>query len=142
MLPIAERKGVGMAKREILLCCFTILVCSPAFGFDFNGAWATAPEACSKVFEQKGGKLSITQESDLYGGGFIVQGNEIRGKIARCHVKSRREVGNKMQISATCLTDIMPSDAKFTITIVDPNRITRKLGEMFENDYVRCTDVH
>ena len=55
------------------------------------------------------------------------------------HALRSSQIGE--EVSATCLTDIMPSDVKFTFTIIDADNIARKLGGMTEMEiqYVRCS---
>ena len=138
---MTPKKDLVLAIFAAFSCCFGILMGSPALAFDFTGAWGTSREACTKVFIDRGGKLALTTESDMHGGGFIVEGTQIRGKIAKCRIKSRRETAKTLDISATCLTDIMPSDVEFTFTIIDPDKIARKLGGVteMEIEYVRCS---
>ena len=72
--------GSKLALNLAMALCLCILVCSSAWAFDLTGAWATAEAACPKVFLKDGNKVSLTADSDIYGGGFIVDGNQIVGK--------------------------------------------------------------
>ena len=56
------------ASRSILAAAIVIL--SPAlvftgvaYAFDLNGAWATDPDQCSKVFEKKGDSITLSDSS-------------------------------------------------------------------------------
>ncbi len=105
-----------------------------------DGAWVTNPSACNQVFVKKGGKINFTRAADMYGSGFIVEGDKLRGKIATCKVKARKEDGDTVNILATCATDIMFSDNQFSLKIVDQNKITRIFPGLPElkTDYFRC----
>jgi threonine dehydratase len=64
---------------------------APAHSFELNGAWANDPSICDKIFVKQNAKLAMTKDADNYGSGFIVEGNQVRGKIASCNIKSRKE---------------------------------------------------
>ena len=46
---------------------------------------------CDKIFVKAGNAVSFRPDSELYGSGFIIDGNRIRGQPAKCEIKSRRE---------------------------------------------------
>ena len=112
----------------------------PSDALDLNGVWASDGSSCNKVFLRKGNEITFSKDSEEYGGGFVVKGNRIIGQLAKCHIKSKKDDGSQIQILATCLTDIMPSDVHFHLKIVDGNTITRTIPEMegMELTYVRC----
>jgi len=56
---------------------------------DLNGAWANDTSVCPKLFVMKNNRLSMSTNSDFYGSGFIVEGDEVRGKLASCGCFSR-----------------------------------------------------
>src|SRR6476660_6199167 len=91
----------------------TALVLSLALGApatraaDITGAWATDVRACDKIFQKKGNVLTLSNRSDTYGGGFVIDGTNIRGKTANCKIKNRREDGDSVYLIASCATDIM-----------------------------------
>ena len=62
-----------------------------AHSFELNGAWANDPSICGKIFVKQNAKLAMTKDADNYGSGFIVDGNQVRGKLASCNIKSRKE---------------------------------------------------
>ena len=62
-----------------------------AHSFELNGAWANDPSICDKIFVKQNAKFVMTKDADNYGSGFIVDGNQVRGKIANCNIKSRKE---------------------------------------------------
>jgi hypothetical protein len=102
---------------------------APAYAFDFNGMWASDPELCGKIFIKKGKQVTFAPLSDFYGSGFIIEGDRVRGKIARCKIKSRKEDGDTTHFSAACATTIALQDLEFSLKVVDDNTVTRLLAD-------------
>ena len=98
-----------------------------AAAVDLSGAWATSADECSNVFVRKGRakQIEFSALSDQHGGGFIVEADRLRGKFARCKIKSRKEDGDTVNIIAGCATDIMLSNVQFSLKMLDPNKISR-----------------
>src|SRR3984885_148241 len=92
---------------------------------DLNGAWASDAGQCAKVFVRQGGKLGFTEMSDVYGGGFIIDDDQIVGKFARCRIKARKNDGANVNLVAACATDIMLSSVQFSLKELDANSIVR-----------------
>src|SRR5689334_949270 len=86
------------------------IVATPALAYDLNGVWASDADRCGKIFTKSGKQISFAKMADLYGSGFIVDSSSLRGKTARCTVKSRRETQDALHILASCSTDIMLSN--------------------------------
>jgi hypothetical protein len=108
---------------------------------DISGAWATDVRVCDKIFQKKGNVLTLTSRSDTLGGGFIIDGNEIRGKTANCKIKKQREEGDSVYLVAACATDIMLSDVEMALKIIDKDRVARffpGLPELETPYYYRC----
>jgi len=61
-----------------------------ADAFDLNGAWASAAINAQKCSSAQGGRLGFAEMSDVYGGGFIIDGDQIIGSSLRCRIKARR----------------------------------------------------
>ena len=97
----------------------------PAHAIDLNGVWTSDPALCDKMFIKKGKQVVFAPLSDLYGSGFIIDGNRIRGKVARCTIKSTKQDGDTVLLSATCSTIIAPQDLEFSLKTVDDNTVTR-----------------
>jgi hypothetical protein len=113
----------------------------PAQATDLNGSWATDASACSKVFIKNGSAISFRPDSDQYGGGFIMEGNKVRGQLQTCTIKARKEDGNVVHMLAVCATDIMASNIQFSAKIVDDNTIARIFPGMSDElsiSYSRC----
>jgi hypothetical protein len=102
-----------------------LLLTSPARAFDLNGAWATGTEVCSKVFVKKGDKISFSEFSEEFGGGFVAEGNNVRSKAARCTIVSRKETGDTIDFHATCASEIMATSTNLRLKILDPNSVSR-----------------
>jgi hypothetical protein len=111
--------------------------------FELSGAWATNEEQCAKVFVRKGGKIGFSEMSDVYGGGFIVDGDEIVGKFARCRIKARKNDGANINLIAACATDIMLSSVQFSLKELDSNSVVRMFPgiEEMEIRYHRCPSL-
>jgi hypothetical protein len=113
---------------------------SPAHAIDLSGSWATDASACGKVFVKKGDTISFQQDSDQYGGGFIMEGNKVRGQMLTCDIKTRKEEGNVIHMIAACASDIMASNVQFSAKVIDDNTIARIFPGMPELslNYSRC----
>ena len=111
-----------------------------ADALDLNGAWATDADNCAKVFVHKGTQASFTEMSDVYGGGFIIDGDQIVGKFAHCRIKVRRDNGPNVNLLASCATDMMLSSVQFSLKELDANSIARLFPGMedMEIRYRRC----
>ena len=100
----------------------------PARALDLNGAWATDASACQP-------------DSDQYGGGFIVEGNKVRGQMQSCTIKARKEDGNVVHMLAACASDIIASNLQFSARVIDANTIARIFPGMPDElsiNYSRC----
>jgi hypothetical protein len=134
-------------KRSFKYCAFAaILLGAPlasagsAAAVELNGAWASDKDNCVKVFTRKGSQVAFTDMSDVYGGGFIVEGDQITGKFARCRVKARKDDGKTINLIAACATDIMLQSVQFSLREVDANTVIRMFPGMegMEITYARC----
>ena len=94
---------------------------------DLSGAWATSADECPNVFVRKGRakQIEFAAMSDQHGGGFIVEADRLRGKFARCKIKTKKEDGDTVNILAGCATDIMLSNVQFSLRVLEPNKISR-----------------
>ena len=122
------------------LLSVSLLANNQADALDLNGPWATDANNCPKVFERKGSQLGFTDMSDVFGGGFIVDGDQIIGKFARCRIKARRDSGPNVNLIAACATDIMLSSVQFSLRELDADSIIRLFPGMedMEIRYHRC----
>ena len=94
---------------------------------DLSGAWATSADECRNVFVRRGRakQIEFAALSDQHGGGFIVEADRLRGKFARCKIKTKKEDGDTVNIVAGCATDIMLSNVQFSLKMLEPNKISR-----------------
>lgn len=120
----------------------SLLLAAPvrADALDLNGAWASDADQCVKVFDRQKGQLGFTEMSDVYGGGFIIDGDQIIGKYARCKIKARKIDGMNVNLIAACATDIMLSSVQFSLKELDADSIARLFPGMegMEIRYHRC----
>ena len=114
---------------------------APALAFDLTGAWASSVDQCGKVFKKNKNQTAFTQDSDVYGAGFIADANQLRGRNAKCTIKSRKEAGDTLHLLAGCASDIMLQNVQFSMKVVDNNTISRLFPGMdgMEITYYRCT---
>jgi hypothetical protein len=113
----------------------------PAQAIDLTGAWASQGDLCKLVFTNKGKSLSFTELSDLYGSGFIIDGDRITGKAAKCRITSRKQNGDNLDLNASCATSIMTQDVSFILKVIDDNNIARVIAEIenMQIKYTRCS---
>ena len=123
-----------------LLISASLVVAGSAAAFDLDGAWASDADNCAKVFVRKGSQATFTDMSDVYGGGFIIEGDQITGKFARCRIKARKDDGKTINLVAACATDIMLQNVQFSLREADANSVIRMFPGMegMEIKYTRC----
>lgn len=125
----------------VLLAGASLALPGSAVAFDLNGAWASDAENCAKVFARKGSQITFTDMSDVYGGGFIVEGDQITGKFGRCRIKAKKDDGKTINLLAACASDIMLQSVQFSLREVDANNVMRMFPGMdgMEIKYARCS---
>ncbi|WP_083587528.1 hypothetical protein [Bradyrhizobium erythrophlei] len=98
-----------------------------AAAVELTGAWASDAENCKKVFVRRGraSQIDFTEFPGVYGGGFIIERDRLRGKFVKCTIKSRKEDGQSLNLIAGCATDIMLSNVQFVLQVVDDDNIAR-----------------
>src|SRR5579864_3941079 len=102
-----------------------LLLSGKAFAFELSGAWTSDRALCDHVFTKKGNALGFAELSDLYGSGFIVNGDAIKGKMAECRIKSRKQDGDTTTLVASCATSIMTGNYEFSYKVLDDNTLVR-----------------
>jgi hypothetical protein len=116
------------------------LFTAPTWALDLNGAWAADVSLCGKVFSKKGSRVTLTSLSDLYGGGFIIDGNRVRGEIVSCNIESKKEDGSTIHLSVACTTEIATEQVQFDLKVVNDNTVSKTFpGTSAAIDYHRCT---
>jgi hypothetical protein len=84
---------------------------------------------------RKGAQLSFADMSDVYGGGFIIEGDH-----ARFRIKAKKDEGKTINLVAACASDIMLQNVQFSLREVDANAVIRMFPGMegMEIKYARC----
>ena len=128
-----RRLIVGVAAGLLLLS-------GEALAFDLSGAWTSDRELCNHVFSKNGNAVSFTELSDLYGSGFIVTGDAIKGKMAECRIKSRKQEGDIATLVADCATSVMTGNYKLSYKVLDDNTLERIFPDITDMTvrYARC----
>jgi replicative DNA helicase len=118
----------------------TLMPIAGAGALELSGAWATEADLCNQIFSKKGDEVVFAELSDLYGSGFVIDANRIRGKAARCTITSRKQDGENLELAAACATSIMNQNVKFQLKVVDDNNIIRLFPEVpgMSLKYTRC----
>src|SRR5262245_37585650 len=108
---------------------------------EIDGVWASDAAKCKHIFEKSGNRVAFSKDADLHGSGFIVEGNQLRGKMGSCTVKARKDDGPEVNIVALCSTDIAISTVQFRFRMTEPNRILREFPGMpdLQMGYERCS---
>jgi hypothetical protein len=128
------------AALSVLLAGASLPMLGSAVAFDLNGAWASDPDNCAKVFVWKGAQVSFADMSDVYGGGFIIEGDQITGKFARCRITAKNDEGKTINLVAACASDIMLQNVQFSLREIDADTVIRMFPGMegMEIKYARC----
>jgi hypothetical protein len=129
-----------LALAGLALLGGLVLPLAQASAIELSGAWSSEGEMCSHVFTKKGNQVVFAELSDLYGSGFVINGNQIRGKAARCTITSRKQDGDDLELSAACATSIMHQNVKFRLKVVDDNHLTRMFPDVpgMTLSYTKC----
>jgi hypothetical protein len=124
-----------------MLFSLSIVLPAQADAFELTGAWASQADLCKMVFTKKGNQVAFAEFSDLFGSGFIIDGNRIRGKSARCSIKSKKQEGDDLELSAACATSIMNQSVHFSLKVIDDNTVSRLFPEIpgMTLKYSRCS---
>ena len=131
---------IGIRTMCVAGLVFAAYLTGPARAADIDGAWANNPDLCKKIFVKKGNKVSMTRNSDFFGSGFIIDGKHLRGKMASCEVKARKDDGAMINIVAACSTDIAVATNQFSLRVDGDGKLTRFFPGMPDMDmsYFRC----
>ena len=139
MSTLRQSIAMGVLPGLLLASIVSALAADPQ-PIDLTGAWATDVDQCTKVFNRQGDKVTFSDMSDLYGGGFVIDKDHIIGKSARCTISSRRQEGDTLHLLASCATEIMFSKVQFSLKVVNDNSVTRLFPGMpdISMNYQRC----
>ena len=129
------------AALTAALLATAVMLPARAGAFDLTGAWSTDDaDLCSRVFTNRDNQIGFAELSDLYGSGFIVDGNRIRGKAAQCTIDSKKQEGDSIELLAACASSIMTQTVEFNLKIIDDNTVNRIFHEIsgMTQKYTRC----
>jgi hypothetical protein len=118
----------------------SVLSVAEARAIELTGAWATHADLCSQVFTMKDNRVVYAEFSEIFGSGLIIDGDRIRGKTGTCTIKSKKQEGDSLELSAACASSIMTQDLRFNLKIIDDNNISRSFPEIsgMNVNYTRC----
>jgi hypothetical protein len=118
----------------------SVLSTAEAGAIELTGAWASHADLCSRVFTKQANRVEYAEFSELFGSGFMIDGDRIRGRSGTCTIKSRKQEGNSLELFAACASTIMTQDIRFSLTILDDNNISRSFAEIpgMSQSYTRC----
>jgi hypothetical protein len=125
----------------IIVMLFGTAMLQPAHAVELSGVWASQGDLCKLVFTKKGNEVVFTELSDLYGSGFIIDGNWIRAKAAHCTINSRKQNGDTLELNASCASSVATQSARFLLKMIDDNNIARVIPEIDNSQikYTRCS---
>ena len=140
---LADKESMLMSGsvKRLLFVTVGMVISFSANAFELNGAWTSNAENCGKVFEAKNGKVSFTHNSDVFGSGFIVEGNRISGPAKACKITNRKEQGSVLHLIALCITDIaVLGSQEVSAKIDNDDQLTRIYPEFPEMGipFFRC----
>ena len=125
-----------------LLICGHVLFSFSANALELNGAWTTDAANCSKIFTIINGRVSMIRNSDVYGGGFIVEKDQIRGQARTCKINSRKEEAGVLRLVVFCSTEIAVLGTQQVDVRIDGDdqftRIFPSFPDMGTTTYYRC----
>ena len=129
-----------LSAMAVMLFGLGFMLADQAHAIELTGAWSTDAGLCNLVFTKKGKQIEFAELSDLYGSGLIINGDRMRGKAARCTIKSRKQEGNILDLSAACASTIMTGNLQFSLKVIDDNNFARLFPtiEGMEIKYTRC----
>jgi hypothetical protein len=118
----------------------SVLSAAEARAIELTGAWATHEDLCSQVFTKKDNGVVYAEFSELFGSGFMIDGDRIRGRTGNCTIKSRKQDGNSLELSAACASSVMTQDVRFSLKIIDDDNMSRSFPEIarMSVNYARC----
>ena len=124
----------------VIPCGATIVQVEPVRAMDLTGVWASQGDLCKMVFTKKGSEVVFAELSDLYGSGFIIDGNRIKAKAVECTINSKKQSGDMIELNASCASTITTQNASFLLRVIDDDNFARVIPEIenMEIRYTRC----
>jgi len=134
---------MGAVRNTVTFIAFfgCSILCFSASAADLTGVWATDASACNKIFVKSGTNISFAGDSDVFGGGFIIEGKRIRGKMQTCNIKQIKEDGAVTHYVASCADDVSIGIVQISLKIESESKITRLFDGIPElaTPYFRCS---
>jgi hypothetical protein len=65
-----------------------------------------------------------------FGNGFIIDGNQIGGRIASCSIRARKEQGAVVNLIAVCSTYIAIDTIQFRLRVEGPDKLVPEFPDM------------
>jgi hypothetical protein len=129
------------AASRLILICTVLMLPVQAWAIDLTGAWASDASQCGKIFKKNKNGITFQRDSDVYGAGFVADGTQLKGRAAKCTIKTKKQAGDTTLLLTACSTDIMLQNVEFTVKFLDDNKISRLFPGMegMEITYYRCT---
>ena len=93
----------------------SILSLAEAQAIELTGAWANHEDLCSQVFTKQDNRIVYAEFSEIFGSGLIIDGERIKGRSGTCTIKSRKQEGDSLELSAACASSIMTEDLRFRL---------------------------
>jgi hypothetical protein len=118
----------------------SVSLCLSAHAAELDGAWANDASVCNQVFTKTNNKVSFTPNSELYGGGLLIEGKRATGTFQKCNIKSIKRDGANVRVVASCSAGVMAEETEAAIKIIDKNNITISVAGPVntETPLVRC----
>ena len=66
------------AVSRLILICTLLALPAQAWATDLTGAWASDVSQCGKVLKKDKSGIIFQRDSDVYGAGFVADGNQLR----------------------------------------------------------------
>ena len=139
-----DGQGANIVTKAFILTSLSLLsvlsLSSPSLGFEIAGAWANKVSSCRQVFQKTARGISFAKNSDAFGNGFIVEGDQIKGRIAVCKIKRRKQDGATLHLISSCATSVAFESVQFTLKFIDESKIVQIFPGVpeLEVSYERC----
>lgn len=137
--------GLAMPLAKCFAACVLgcLLAAFPGVrssALELVGAWVMEGSECDQMFVKKDSGLALVEDSELFGGGFVIEGDRLTSALANCQIKGRRQSGDELHVTALCTTRTITSSLHFALKVIDQNTILRFSPSIpgIETKYTRC----
>jgi hypothetical protein len=107
---------------------------------DLQGGWTDATLSCTDVFSTSNGKLVLKNDDGFNVGGFIVEGNKIKGQARACTIDRSRRKGSTITMLMSCQDSVLASTQEIRLKLNKDGTVTRTLAGFkdFNQTFKRC----